>query len=240
MPTGCGWTPWRRCDRSDPRLGPVALPDRRVRARHVRRHALVRARRPAPRHPSRLEQLHLQLRPQRGPLVPAVLRPALALHLPCRRAAGGRRGVDVIGVILDWVPSHFPTDAFALGTFDGTHLFEHADPRLGIHPDWNSYIFNYGRNEVRSFLLSSALHWLSTYHADGLRVDAVASMPYLDYSRKPGEWIPNEYGGRENLEAISFLRRLNEHVYREEPDAQTIAEESTAWPAVSRPTHVGG
>jgi 1,4-alpha-glucan branching enzyme len=145
-----------------------------------------------------------------------------------------------IGVILDWVPSHFPTDAFALGTFDGTHLFEHADPRKGIHPDWNSYIFNYGRNEVRSFLLSSALHWLSRYHADGLRVDAVASMLYLDYSRKAGEWIPNEHGGRENLEAISFLRRMNEDVYREEPDVQTIAEESTAWPAVSRPTDVGG
>ena len=148
-----------------------------------------------------------------------------------------RRG---IGVILDWVPSHFPTDAFALGTFDGTHLFEHADPKKGIHPDWNSYIFNYGRNEVRSFLTSSALHWLSTYHADGLRVDAVASMLYLDYSRKEGEWIPNEHGGRENLEAISFLRRMNEDVYREHPHTQTIAEESTAWPAVSRPTYVGG
>ncbi|MDP9342726.1 MAG: 1,4-alpha-glucan branching protein GlgB [Actinomycetota bacterium] len=145
-----------------------------------------------------------------------------------------------IGVILDWVPSHFPTDEFALGYFDGTHLYEHADPRKGFHPDWNSYIFNYGRSEVRSFLLSSALHWLSTYHADGLRVDAVASMLYLDYSRKAGEWIPNEYGGRENLDAISFLRTMNEHVYREHPDTQTMAEESTSWPMVSRPVYVGG
>jgi 1,4-alpha-glucan branching enzyme len=145
-----------------------------------------------------------------------------------------------IGVILDWVPSHFPTDEHALGNYDGTHLYEHSDPRQGIHPDWNSYIFNYGRREVRSFLLSSALFWLDEYHADGLRVDAVASMLYLDYSRKKGEWRPNQFGGNENLEAISWLRRFNEDAYRENPGIQTVAEESTAWPMVSKPTYLGG
>jgi 1,4-alpha-glucan branching enzyme len=145
-----------------------------------------------------------------------------------------------IGVILDWVPSHFPSDAHGLAYFDGTHLYEHEDERQRVHPDWNSYLFNYGRNEVRAFLLSNALYWLDRYHVDGLRIDAVASMLYLDYSRREGEWIPNRHGGRENLEAIAFLRRLNEDVYEAFPDVQTVAEESTAWPMVSRPTYLGG
>ena len=148
-----------------------------------------------------------------------------------------RRGY---GVILDWVPSHFPTDAHGLARFDGTHLYEHADPRLGFHPDWKSAIFNYDRHEVRSFLLSSAMFWLAQYHADGLRVDAVASMLYRDYSRADDEWIPNVHGGRENLGAIDFLQELNRRVYLAHPDVMTIAEESTAWPGVSQPTDSGG
>ncbi len=148
-----------------------------------------------------------------------------------------RRG---IGVILDWVPSHFPSDEHGLAYFDGTHLYEHADPRQGFHPEWNSSIFNYGRAEVRNFLASNALFWLDAYHIDGLRVDAVASMLYLDYGRKAGEWIPNRFGGHENLDAVEFLKQLNLAVYRDHPDIQTIAEESTAWPMVSRPTYLGG
>jgi 1,4-alpha-glucan branching enzyme len=145
-----------------------------------------------------------------------------------------------ISVILDWVPAHFPSDEHGLGYFDGTYLFEHADPRQRIHPDWDSLVFNYGRKELQSFLISSALFWLKEYHADGLRVDAVASMLYLDYGRKEGEWIPNAYGGKENVEAIVFLRRFNEEIYKSQPDVQTIAEESTDWPMVSRPTYAGG
>jgi 1,4-alpha-glucan branching enzyme len=145
-----------------------------------------------------------------------------------------------IAVILDWVPSHFPTDEHGLGYFDGTHLYEHEDPRKGFHPDWQSYIYNYSRPEVRCFLISNALYWLDKYHIDGLRVDAVASMLYLDYSRKHGEWIPNEFGGRENLEAIHFIREFNEAVHQHYPDTLTIAEESTAWPGVTHPIDAGG
>jgi 1,4-alpha-glucan branching enzyme len=145
-----------------------------------------------------------------------------------------------IGVILDWVPSHFPEDAHGLGFFDGSNLYEHPDRRKGFHPDWKSLVFNYGRNEVRSFLISNAIFWLQQYHVDGLRVDAVASMLYLDYSRKDGEWEPNIYGGRENLDTISFLKDFNEAVYANFPDVQTIAEESTSFPMVSRPTFIGG
>ena len=145
-----------------------------------------------------------------------------------------------IGVILDWVPAHFPRDQFALARFDGTALYEHADPRRGAHPDWGTLVFNYGRHEVRNFLISNALFWLREYHVDGIRVDAVASMLYLDYSRRAGEWVPNQFGGREDLEAVEFLKELNEVMYGQEPGIISAAEESTAWPGVSRPTYLGG
>jgi 1,4-alpha-glucan branching enzyme len=145
-----------------------------------------------------------------------------------------------LGVILDWVPAHFPRDDFALARFDGTALYEHADPRRGAHPDWGTLVFNFGRHEVRNFLIANALFWLREYHVDGIRVDAVASMLYLDYSRREGEWVPNEFGGREDLEAVSFLKELNEVIYGREPGIISAAEESTAWPGVSRPTYVGG
>ncbi len=156
------------------------------------------------------------------------------------RAFIDRLHANGIGVILDWVPAHFPRDEFALARFDGTALYEHADPRRGAHPDWGTLVFNFGRHEVRNFLLSNALFWLREYHIDGLRVDAVASMLYLDYSRREGEWVPNEYGGREDLDAVGFLKELNEVAYGREPGIVTVAEESTAWPGVSRPTYVGG
>ena len=143
-------------------------------------------------------------------------------------------------MILDWVPGHFATDEWALARFDGTPLYEHADPRRGEQPDWGTLVFDFGRTEVRNFLVANALYWLETFHIDGLRVDAVASMLYLDYSRKDGQWLPNIHGGRENLDAVAFLQEMNATVYRNHPGVITIAEESTAWPGVSRPTHLGG
>ena len=145
-----------------------------------------------------------------------------------------------VGVLLDWVPAHFPRDDFALARFDGTALYEHDDPRRGAHPDWGTLVFNYGRHEVRNFLISNALFWLREYHVDGIRVDAVASMLYLDYSRREGEWVPNQFGGREDLDAVAFLKELNEVIYGREPGVISAAEESTAWPGVSRPTYLGG
>ncbi len=192
---------------------------------------------------------HIQLLPiMEHPYDPSWGYQPLGLFAPTSRFGGPedfREFVDTmhqagLGVILDWVPAHFPEDAHGLGMFDGTHLYEHADPRQGRHTDWGTLIYNYGRTEVQNFLFANALFWLDQYHIDGLRVDAVASMLYLDYSREEGQWIPNRYGGRENLEAVAFLRRLNEVVYSQFPDAFTVAEESTAWPGVSRPTDKGG
>ena len=172
---------------------------------------------------------------------PGHVRSHQPLRLPRRlRAFVDRCHQAGLGVLLDWVPAHFPADAHGLGEFDGTHLYEHADPRKGRHMDWGTLIYNYGRTEVQNFLIANALYWLDRFHIDGLRVDAVASMLYLDYSRKAGQWIPNRYGGRENLEAVAFLRRLNEVLYAHFPDILTVAEESTAWPMVSRPTSAGG
>ena len=145
-----------------------------------------------------------------------------------------------IGVLVDWVSAHFPKDDWALARFDGTALYEHADPRQGEHPDWGTLVFNFDRHEVRNFLLANALYWIEEFHMDGLRVDAVASMLYLDYSRSEGEWVTNRFGGRENLEAISFIKEVNEVVYRHHPGVMMVAEESTSWPAVSRPTYLGG
>ena len=192
---------------------------------------------------------HVQLLPiMEHPFDPSWGYQPLGLFAPTSRFGGPedfKLFVDTLhqaglGVILDWVPAHFPEDSHGLGQFDGTHLYEHADPRQGRHMDWGTLIYNFGRTEVQNFLIANALFWLDRYHIDGLRVDAVASMLYLDYSREAGQWIPNRHGGRENLEAVAFLRRLNEVVYGHFPDACTIAEESTAWPAVSRPTDQGG
>ena len=192
---------------------------------------------------------HVQLLPiMEHPFDPSWGYQPLGLFAPTSRFGGPedfKCFVDTLhqaglGVILDWVPAHFPEDSHGLGQFDGTHLYEHADPRQGRHMDWGTLIYNFGRTEVQNFLIANALFWLDRYHIDGLRVDAVASMLYLDYSREAGQWIPNRHGGRENLEAVAFLRRLNEVVYGHFPDACTIAEESTAWPAVSRPTDQGG
>ena len=192
---------------------------------------------------------HVQLLPvMEHPFDPSWGYQPLGLFAPTSRFGGPedfKAFVDILhraglGVILDWVPAHFPADSHGLGFFDGTHLYEHADPRQGRHMDWGTLIYNYGRTEVQNYLIANALFWLEQYHVDGLRVDAVASMLYMDYSRKEGEWIPNRHGGRENLEAVAFLRRLNEVVYAHHPDAFTVAEESTAWPGVSRPTDRGG